>query len=101
MKRDLEKGQLKSNYDLDVTMHQLIINTCDNSQIKKIYLITGTSLGSSLRLITINRIALSSPLKRNLKNVEGALIPYLSSSMDKMFGTIAASYATGELVDRS
>jgi len=31
MKRDLEEGQLKSNYDLHVAVQQLIINTCDNS----------------------------------------------------------------------
>lgn len=37
MKRDLEEGQLESYYDLDVAMNQLIINKCNNSQIKKIY----------------------------------------------------------------
>jgi hypothetical protein len=38
MKRDVEERQLESNYDLDVAMHQLTPNKCNNSQIKKIYL---------------------------------------------------------------
>jgi hypothetical protein len=37
MKRDLEEGQLESNYDLHVAMQQLIINEYNNFHIKKIY----------------------------------------------------------------
>jgi hypothetical protein len=64
--------------------------------------ITETSLGSLFRLITITRITLSNPLKRNLKKAKGALISHLSSSMDRVlerFGTFAGSKATGEVMD--
>lgn len=45
MKRDLEEGQLKSNYDLHVAVQQLIINECNNSHFKKIYLNYRSILG--------------------------------------------------------
>ena len=38
MNRDREEGQLESNYNLDVALYQLIVNKCNTSHIKKIYL---------------------------------------------------------------
>lgn len=35
--RELKGGRLEASYDADVALHQLIINRCNNNQIKKIY----------------------------------------------------------------
>lgn len=101
--RELESGKLEASYDLDVAMHQLIINKCNNSQIRKIYSNYRSILGIIIlsdynRLDNVvasfeeHRRIFDAIKRRDLKKAKEALITHLSGSMSRvieMFGSMA------------
>lgn len=108
--RELERGQLEASYALDVAIHQLIVNKCDNFQIKKLYSNYRSILGIII-LSDYNRVdnvvesfeehrrIFDAIRKRDLKEAKEALISHLSGSMSRvieMFGNIASSNSSGE-----
>jgi len=108
-KRDLEMGQLEASYALDVAIHQLIVNKCNNSQIKKMY----SNYRSILGIIILSdynkpdnvvesfeeHCRIFEAIKqRDLNKAREALLSHLSGSMNRvieMFGNMASSNTSG------
>jgi DNA-binding GntR family transcriptional regulator len=89
---ELEKRELKASYNLDLALHHLIINKCNNSEIKKICSNFRNILGfpdysktdDILQAFEEHTRIFNAITKRDFLEAKKALIDHLSNAMERV-----------------
>ncbi len=101
--RELKEGQLEACYQLDISLHQLIISRCNNSQIKKAYSYFQNILAIFIRsdYRQIDKVAQSfeehrrifdALKKRDLQEANEVLLSHLSKGLERALGHFGTSH---------